>query len=58
FEQNGKHKRTGSFVVPLSAESGDYRLRVSMRWKGYSNSCGTFKNGEVEDYTIRINQND
>lgn len=55
FEKNGKNIQSGSFTVPLTANSYDLRLRVSMRWKKYASSCGNFKNGEVEDYTIHVN---
>jgi len=52
FEKSGKNVQTGSFNVPLTANSNTLRIRVSMRWKRNAPSCGTFRSGEVEDYTI------
>lgn len=55
FEQMGKNVRTGSFVVPVNVSPNDVRLRVTMSWKRYVSACGSFRLGEVEDYTIRVN---
>ena len=55
FEKSGKNVQSGSFTVPMYADTNDLTLRVSMRWKRYAPSCGNFSNGEVEDYTIRVN---
>ncbi len=55
FEQHGKNVQSGSFTVPVNVNSNDLRLRVSMRWKRYAPECGNFRNGEVEEYTIRVN---
>ncbi len=55
FEQNGKNIQSGTFTVPVNVDPNDLRLRVSMRWKRYAPSCGNYRNGEVEDYTIRVN---
>ena len=55
FEQNGKNVRTGSFTVPVNVEPEDLGMRVSMRWKRHAPTCGNFRNGEVEDYLIRVN---
>lgn len=55
FETNGKNVRTGSFTIPTNVDANDLRLRVSMRWKRYASACANFRNGEVEDYTIRVN---
>ncbi len=55
FEQKGKNVQTGSFTVPTNVSTHDLRLRVAMRWKRYSASCGSYRNGEVEEYTIRVN---
>lgn len=45
---------SNSFLVPTSAQSGTTRMRVSMKYSGYSASCGSFTYGEVEDYSVNI----
>lgn len=55
FEQKGKNIQTGSFTVPVHVEPDHLQLRVSMRWRKYAPACGSFRNGEVEDYTIKVN---
>ena len=45
---------TGSITIPSSVANGTTRLRVSMKYNGASSSCETFTYGEVEDYTINI----
>lgn len=54
FSNNGFNTINGTFTVSTSALIGDTRMRISMRWGGYPNSCGAFTWGEVEDYTARI----
>jgi hypothetical protein len=46
--------RTGSFTIPSNTAIGSMRVRVSMSRSSASNACGTFSNGEVEDYSISI----
>ncbi len=48
---------TGTFTVPTSALNGVTRMRVSMRYNGNPEACGTFPYGEVEDYTVNITSN-
>jgi len=55
FEQHGKNVRTGSFSIPVNVDSHQVGLRVSMRWKSYAGACSNFRNGEVEDYSIKVN---
>jgi photosystem II stability/assembly factor-like uncharacterized protein len=43
-----------TFRVPDSAKVNNSRLRVLMKWGSYPNSCNLFRNGEVEDYLIKI----
>ncbi len=43
-----------SFTVPSSVPVSSTRMRVSMKWNGYSTPCETFSYGEVEDYTVNI----
>ncbi len=45
---------SGSFTVPASATTGPTRMRVSMKYNGIPSACETFDYGEVEDYTINI----
>lgn len=46
-----------TLTIPDSIEGGPTRMRVSMSWAGFDgtqrpNSCGSFSNGEVEDYCV------
>ena len=43
-----------SITVPATASIGATRMRVSMRFYNYPPPCGTFSQGEVEDYTLNI----
>ncbi len=45
---------SGSFTVPTGATEGITRMRVIMRYKNSSYPCGSFNYGEVEDYTVVI----
>jgi bacillolysin len=45
---------TGSIVVPASALNGRTRMRVSRQRNGIPPACGTFADGEVEDYSVNI----
>jgi hypothetical protein len=44
----------GYFIVPSGVSSGLKRMRVSMKFGNAPSSCGTFSNGEVEDYTFEV----
>lgn len=55
FQQAGKNIQTGSFVVPTNVDTNTLRVRTSMRWKKYASACSNFRNGEVEDYSIKVN---
>jgi len=44
----------GSFTVSASATNGETRMRVSMKYNGIPTSCESFSYGEVEDYTVDI----
>jgi hypothetical protein len=52
---NGKGGVTASFTVPSTAKSGTTRMRIIMHYRNaLTNPCGTFTNGEAEDYTVNI----
>lgn len=40
--------------IPATANLGTTRMRVSMKYNAYQNSCESFTYGEVEDYTVNI----
>ncbi|MEP4091316.1 reprolysin-like metallopeptidase [Reichenbachiella sp.] len=44
----------GSFTAPATATVGNTRMRVSMKYNGVPTSCESFDYGEVEDYTVNI----
>lgn len=45
---------SSNFTVPAGAATGNVRMRVAMKYGGYSTPCLSFNYGEVEDYTINI----
>lgn len=45
---------TGAFTIPTSSNTGQTRMRVSMKYNGIPNPCENFNWGEVEDYTINL----
>ena len=45
---------SGSFTVSTSATEGPTRMRVSMKYGGIPTACEEFGYGEVEDYTVDI----
>lgn len=47
---------TGPFSVPATAYAGPLttRMRVVLRDTSNPNACGSFTNGEVEDYAVKI----
>ncbi|WP_062057130.1 M4 family metallopeptidase [Aquimarina longa] len=47
---------SGSFTVPSSAKNGKTRMRVSMKYNGIPTSCESFSYGEVEDYSVDIDE--
>jgi hypothetical protein len=48
---------TGNIAIPLTATVDTTRMRVAMRYNNFPTSCGTFNNGEVEDYALNIKCN-
>jgi len=46
---------TRTFTVPATAKNGSTRLRVVVHFGGFrTNPCGSFTNGEVEDYSVNL----
>jgi hypothetical protein len=45
---------SSSFTVPAGAASANVRMRVALKYNGFSTSCMTYTYGEVEDYTVSI----
>ncbi|MGK0363936.1 MAG: putative repeat protein (TIGR01451 family) [Saprospiraceae bacterium] len=45
---------TGIFTIPESAAEGNTRIRISMKWGDFSESCESYTYGETEDYTLNI----
>jgi hypothetical protein len=45
-----------SFTVPTTALLGSTRMRVSMKYNASPTSCEIFTDGEVEDYTVIVNE--
>ena len=45
---------TETVDIPATATVGETRIRVAMSDAGYPAACGSFKYGEVEDYTVNI----
>jgi carboxypeptidase T len=54
FSEVGANTVTGNFTIPESALSGPTRMRISMQNERDPLPCGSFPNGEVEDYTVNI----
>ena len=54
---NGTTRITGQFTVPLSATSGNVRLRIRSRYKGsglVDDPCVEYSSGEGEDYLLFV----
>ena len=45
---------TATVNIPSTATIGQTRLRAAMSDAGYPAACGSFRYGEVEDYTVNI----
>ncbi|HFX17611.1 MAG TPA: hypothetical protein ENK64_00525, partial [Flavobacteriales bacterium] len=44
-----------SITIPVGAKIGDTRMRVSSKYNAYPTACETGLDGEVEDYTVTVN---
>lgn len=47
---------SGSFTVPTNAVTNSTRMRVSMNYNAIPTSCQSFTYGEVEDYTVNLQE--
>ena len=48
---------TGTINIPLTATTGNTRLRVAMKYNSAPALCEAFGFGEVEDYTLKVKCN-
>ncbi|WP_272151040.1 GEVED domain-containing protein [Tenacibaculum aiptasiae] len=53
---NTASNRTANISIPSTALVGQTRMRVSMKYNAASTPCETFRDGEVEDYTVNITE--
>ena len=54
LEKTNSNPMTSSVLIPVTAATGNLRMRVSMKSDAYPTACESFASGEVEDYTINI----
>ncbi|MFN4254575.1 MAG: glycoside hydrolase family 9 protein [Saprospiraceae bacterium] len=52
--RNGLGDFSNTFTVPNTALTGPTRLRMVMSRTAWTNPCGLFRTGEVEDYLVNI----
>lgn len=59
MEQQSNAPISTNITIPLSAVTGQTRMRISMRYNtsSWPSSCGTYERGEVEDYMLNIKCN-
>lgn len=49
------YSTSGSFTIPATATLGTHRMRVTCDWLSMNpTACGTFYEGEAEDYTLMV----
>jgi ELWxxDGT repeat protein len=56
LEKTNQNPLTQSITIPTTATLGNTRMRVSLKFGNYPTACEAFDKGEVEDYTIQINE--
>lgn len=54
FYKSSFYQINNAFYVPSNVLFGQTRMRISMRYGGWSDQCDIFGEGEVEDYTVEI----
>jgi cephalosporin-C deacetylase len=42
--------------IPANVPLGNVRMRIAMQRDAFPNACGVYEDGEVEDYTLSINE--
>ena len=57
LEARGINPLISNVLIPITAVTGNVRMRVAMKWGAYATPCETFDKGEVEDYTLNIGPN-
>lgn len=55
FAQSGASNISSVLNMPSGVTSGQYLMRISMKYGGTPPACGSFTYGEVEDYLIEFN---
>ncbi len=48
--------KTVTLAIPYTAATGSTRMRVSMNYDATPTACGAFNYGEVEDYTLQLQE--
>ncbi len=56
FQNTNINPFVAAIRIPTSAKAGATRMRIAMKWGSYPTACETFDKGEVEDYTINIQE--
>ena len=56
FARHGEGNMSGDIAIPEYAAPGITRMRIAMQKDNYSNACETFELGEVEDYSLQIQE--
>ena len=54
LEKTNVNPMTANVLIPITAATGNVRMRVAIKWGNYPTACETFEKGEVEDYTVNI----
>jgi ELWxxDGT repeat protein len=54
LEKTNANPLTQNVLIPTTALTGATRMRVSLKNGGYPTACEAFDKGEVEDYTVTI----
>ncbi|HEX5054937.1 MAG TPA: GEVED domain-containing protein [Gammaproteobacteria bacterium] len=56
YSGSGTTARTANITIPSGTATGTTRMRVSMKRGSLPQPCESFTRGEVEDYTVNIQQ--
>jgi subtilase family serine protease len=54
YAKNNATSLIENVFIPLTAATGNVRMRVALKFGAYPTACETFDRGEVEDYTVNI----